>query len=925
MEKFLNIAGVGCLCLVFGRSWALADSIMIETVSPNPVRPGQSLTIGMEVSYGGSPQVQFPCPMTLTEMGTTSPVVSQSVAIPPDQLNFNIPATIPSGTYLLRLTCSNGLSASAPNPITVFVQPAVQTYGPSPAPSGSDQTIQGVGFGSTQGNGYIFFQNGLPGSGLRLPNYLISSWSDSYITYTLPIIEPGSYQLTVQTNSNGNSSYVPFQVITPTLKGWVDLHTHPYANLGFGGKLFYGDIDYDPANGVTSNGENGGPCAPMKPLYNSPQLAIGPENWVFGGFGAPCANLVREQVIHTTENLNQAYNPDDSTYSSSGYPNFPTWPAWNDIMRQKMWIDWIRRAYDGGERVMVALAVNNKALGDLTVGASSSSDLPTDDLCSGDIQINALRAFITRHGPDKPGGFMELALSSSDIYHIVAANHLAVIMGVELDNIGSLGVVTNANRTLETSSICAPSAIPIAGLNQTCQMMVGATNAPPGASGCDLLNTAPAEKLVDEVNRLYNLGVRYVFPVHLMDNAIGGAAVYPPEIYDTSNIYEEGHPWNLTCSTQGDGIGYVFNPGSLNDSLLTAEAVQLGFTVATPTPISCPITLPSGGQSGPGNVNACGLTPAGSLAIQEMMHRGMLIDVDHMSHASVEQTLALAQKFHVDALAGYPLMSGHNSVRQVETIPTANERALSSAEYRQVGSLHGMSGIGSVGINACTWLNNYNATINAMGSTASNPIVGGFGTDWALAKGIPPRSLEYQQCLSSCLSFCSPPCTPPVAQCTQQCGSEYPLTCNGQPAPTNVQYNTAFTPSGNVFGKSSLAGGSWDYNQVGVAHYGMLPDFLQDVSTLSGATGSPSGLAVVSSMMFGAQYFYETWRIAEKVAGTVPAASGGGGASSCPVLGGGNDTSGGISGGTSGPGGTTCVEMVCGIKSVCLPPGAHCP
>jgi hypothetical protein len=50
---------------------------------------------------------------------------------------------------------------------------------------------------------------------------------------------------------------------------------------------------------------------------------------------------------------------------------------------------------------------------------------------------------------------------------------------------------------------------------------------------------------------------------------------------------------------------------------------------------------------------------------------------------------------------------------------------------------------------------------------------------------------------------------------------------------------------------------TWDYNRDGVAHYGLLPDYLQDVASL------PGGKEVVQRMFGGAQYFYETWALAE--------------------------------------------------------------
>jgi hypothetical protein len=188
-----------------------------------------------------------------------------------------------------------------------------------------------------------------------------------------------------------------------------------------------------------------------------------------------------------------------------------------------------------------------------------------------------------------------------------------------------------------------------------------------------------------------------------------------------------------------------------------------------------------------------------------------------------------------------------------------------------------MTGIGTSATDACEWLNHYNATIKAMSAGVISPIqvIGGIATDWALVPSAPPRSSNsssYVTCLSQCLSSCgaNEGCIiAQSAQCNQQCTAQ--ITCNGQGAPPDLQYNTAFKPTGHVFAESTFGNQSWDYNTMGAAHYGMLTDFLQDVSTLAGAPGSPNGAAVVSSIMNGAQCFYQTWRIAEKVAATVPA------------------------------------------------------
>ena len=46
-------------------------------------------------------------------------------------------------------------------------------------------------------------------------------------------------------------------------------------------------------------------------------------------------------------------------------------------------------------------------------------------------------------------------------------------------------------------------------------------------------------------------------------------------------------------------------------------------------------------------MNNKGLTSAGKVAIKEMMKLGMLIDIDHMSDLSQEDTLAIAEQFSI--------------------------------------------------------------------------------------------------------------------------------------------------------------------------------------------------------------------------------------------------------------------------------------
>ena len=534
------------------------------------------------------------------------------------------------------------------------------------------------------------------------------------------------------------------------LRGFVDLHTHPLANLGFGGKLFYG-------------GPDAGSLLPADPDCNrdvraaNMQQALGHDGSTHGSFGVggpfssgglgvqnSCGDALREQVIHGVQKGTSGAA--DESSDAHGAPDFPEWPVWADITHQKMWVDWIQRAYAGGLRVLVALAVNNKTLGDMTAGPG---DFPTDDKASADLQIGEIKAFVARH-PD----FMEMAYSPTDLERIVRANRLAVVAGIEVDNIGNLQTV----------------------------------------------NPLTSQAIVAEIQRLYNEGVRYIFPVHVLDNSFGGTAAYE-DLFNYSNYREAGHWWDLECLYPS--VNYRFQAQGFDLFILAGEAAKIGLDFS----LRHPPAYPSCGQS-----NSRGLTAEGTIALEEMMRLGMLIDIDHMSEKTQVSAIALAKTVSNGmTLFGYPLNSGHSGLRGyfpsgVSRKPSdATERSMDTSLYAAIAALHGMAGVGSANLTSYQWLEMYGQVVRVMGGA-----VAGFGTDTdGLAMGMPPRP-----------------------------GSAVP-------------YDDNFP--------RSAAGTKWfNYNTDGVAHYGMLNDFVRDARTL------PGGVELIdNTLMSGANYFLETWQRCE--------------------------------------------------------------
>lgn len=604
---------------------------------------------------------------------------------------------------------------------------------------------------------------------------------------------------------------VPITPVTPVaalpaLHGFVDMHAHLMSNIAFGGKLVYGGVDVGSIVPIDRGG-----CYYINAASESD--ALNQENMAHGGWGLDngCGDVVREAFIHTFQRALGANDPTDDTYKISGPPNFATWPGWNDLTRQRMWIDWIRHSYGGGLRVMVALATNSKLFGDIVSGAG---DLVHDDRTSADQQIAEIRNLVARHAD-----FMAIALTSTDLYNIVSANRLAVVLGVEIDQIGNF-----------------------AGPN------------------------VPAAALTAEVDRLYAEGVRYIFPLHITDNALGGTSL-TEDVFALANQYENGNWPRYGCAADIDykwggtprGFGAWLSAGVGAAALTT----RLGIA-ATAAWAGMPGMVPC--ASGQGNVNQAGLTAGGQAAIRQMMRRGMLIDIDHMSQNSVAMTLAIANSVP----GGYPLNSGHNHVRGTIPGEIRSERNFTQAVYAAIGNLHGMAGVGSARLDAVQWLAQYANVVNAMGGPSR--VAAGFGTDMnGLEFAMPPRVGAvwgwYNPVLDSCVSGCRNTATCPAigplripcetacqSNCSQKFASLSKWTCT---------QNCSLPPAPAV---ASWSDGvhTWDYNSQGVAHYGMLPDFLQDVSSL------PGGVGVVQNVMMGADYFFHTWQISESRRSLVP-------------------------------------------------------
>jgi microsomal dipeptidase-like Zn-dependent dipeptidase len=554
------------------------------------------------------------------------------------------------------------------------------------------------------------------------------------------------------------------------LRGWVDLHAHSMAHLGFGGKLLHGTPD---VGALMPGGTRS--CNHLGLSYADGIADVlahcGPTHGFWIPIDRECGDALRFAVVSIFEVANEARFAHDT-----GFPTFQGWaPVWNDLTHQKMWIDWIYRAYRGGQRVMVALAVHSRALALLTKGPLTDHYF---DKAAGDLQIAEMKKMVSRHP------FMEIAYTPAQLRDIVRRNKLAIVLGLELDDFGDFQVNAASHQSIRT-----------------------------------------------EIERLYSLGVRYLFPVHLTDNRLGATAVYQP-FFNVGNKIQTGSYWTLTCATSIGltNIGFRFDlpdeyPSVAREIEDVLNAVPFGlgteFMNAALGGLSAAerqdpekvleaylrfilqvdIDLPNTAPACAGHVNANGLTPWGVTAINQMMALGMMIDIDHMSRRTVDDVIALTEA------NDYPLVSGHNGHKTADApFEGRNENDRTLEQYNKIASRGGMVGVG-MGKHVGEFMKVYTNTVAAMQS--GNPMnrSPGLGTD---------------------INGMHRPPHPPASA--------------GIP---NLNY--AALP------RARTGQVEWDYNAHGVGHYGMLPDYLVHIGQL------PGGATVLSNLFGSAEAFARMW------------------------------------------------------------------
>lgn len=525
--------------------------------------------------------------------------------------------------------------------------------------------------------------------------------ADATLTGVAHWYEPTSPQAN---DSQVNATGAPFTGTQPggSVRGYVDAHTHLMSNVGFGGSIVCG-ATFSP---------NGAPDALRD-----------------------CDSHGSDGSTGLIENLTNLEGKSSfAKHDTAGYPTFKDWPKWSSLTHQQMYYKWVERAWRGGQRIMVADAVNNNVLCSLPVQVNKYSCDDMDTVRRQIAETKNLQTFIDNQygGPGK--GWFRIATTPAQARQIVAEGKLAVILGVEVSN--PFGCTTKL--------------------------------------GVPMCTTGDIDRGLDEFK---SLGVSSMFLCHKFDNALCGVRYDEGTtgvIVNVGNFVNTGEWWKPTVCTGTQHDNTIANTDIPNDVLKHLPA-------GTFLPVY---------PKGP-HCNTKGLTGLGEYALKGMIKRGMTVEIDHMSTKAAGRTLDILEQYkYPGVVSTHSWMDRSYTERLYRLGGFVTPYGHSAGEFAAEAQDPGMKALRAkydVGLG-------YGMDMNGFGGTPRPPLM-------ARAEAAPSTS-QTRKSLTA----------------TAGKGISYPYTALG----------------GTVMDRQVTGQRTWDYNVDGVAHYGQVPDWVQDLKNISG-------------------------------------------------------------------------------------------
>ncbi len=711
-----------------------------------------------------------------------------------------------SGASILALLVLTGTSLYGQSP----VQP---TFSPAPGPTSVDCPATINISSTTPGALLVITSDGsqpTPGGTTVTSPQTINLTADTTFRAISLLPNGSSKPSTYPASAEADAAY------KCTVLGFADLHSHPASHLAFG----------------SSNGQNGLFWGAPADANNMSALTLANDLPACDAFDHNPGTVDPVQMFSDYALLSGLQSTVKLPYSDQGdgNPAFQSWPASLSLTHQQMDINSIQRAYNGGLRLMFASVTDDEVVSDLwnqtwsPNGAPPPVHNPWFDFQSAVRQLTFIQNMATANS-----SWMEIVTTPEKARSVInpPSNKLAVVLSLEMDTLS---------------------------LDQILSLV-----------------------------QIFN--VRHVIPVHLVDNpAFGGTAVYNDE-FNAENMFFNGYFYktpmngdpNLTFNLSAtpsviiplapSDISSALNALGINPttlipglSLICDQNIVLAFFgfppaqcpvvpgefgyIPWPLPISTiPGVIPSvvpGPVKSPGQFNTMGLNNTNFLALMQARCGsapcGLLLDVVHMGEITALGALNLAGKYQ------YPLMDSHTGVRcdspacstTYGTVTTGgNERSLPVSQLQMIRNLGGVIGFGEVsggegsGVPDAdpvgTWISGYTDVWNLMGNKGV-----ALGTDTNGLSPLIPKDVIK---------------------------TNYPITVahdfGGMPPPPMPLNEFQYAPGSHKF----------DFEQDGIATYGMLPDFIQAASlrTVGVELNPPPPKAAIKAIFRSAEDTIEMW------------------------------------------------------------------
>ena len=514
--------------------------------------------------------------------------------------------------------------------------------------------------------------------------------------------------------------------------GFAEVHTH----MAMGSEMSDGSKDVGPSAGGVMYGQAVNRFGVTEALKDC-EMLHGPD-----GASDPEALILDS-------------NP-GSTHDTQGWPTFVDWPFHDSMLHQQMYWRWVERAWMSGLRLMTIHGTNIEALCQVAQATSGSrGQVPTDvecrDMPVGVSQVEHLydiQDYIDAQFGGPGRGFYRIVTSPAEARQVIAAGKMAVVPGLEFSNVFGCNV----------------------------------TFTPDGGE----MRACTREQIDSEIDRAWDLGVRQIFPYHDVDSALGGAGLFS-EVLNFINFVGTGGFWETyACPDGGDGDSYFYGAG-----YEASSGAILGMD-----PVSQALLEATNGQTpaaGPGKrCNVRDVTDLGIYAIDKLMKKGFVIDIDHAELNGKQIMLDYAAVTEPD----YPMVSGHGA-----------QGGLTNAQAQQLIRQGGIIyPINQNGKGHVDFLERLRVQWDASGTT--RPFSAGYGAD---ANGL--RTLPGARGMARILE------TEPV---------NYPFQMFDGPA-WGPLFNNIAPITVEMLVVPGDEGRMWDVNESGMFHYGMIPDLVEEI------------------------------------------------------------------------------------------------